>query len=231
MGRAGQLGLCVLDRRGHGNDRAPRLLRRAYRLHPLCHPRQIRRRVGRGHGHFRHPAGHLEPGPVGWLGVHRRTVGPLWLQADNFRRHDHQVQRLPGDGIFPQLCRVFRRRDVSRLRHFRLQAGHPGHADPQLHPPQQLGGVGGLLSDSQHRRLDRPVDRHANAPNGLEICLLHQCRLHLSEFPAAPDLQGTRQGRTARTPRPGQVRSRHREEPVARIPARTQETPPASLSC
>ena len=50
-------------------------------------------------------------------------------------------------------------------------------------PPQQLHGLGHLLPDREHRRLDWPAHRPANAADGLEIRLLHQCRGHLLQLP------------------------------------------------
>jgi len=55
---------------------------------------------------------------------------------------------------------------------------------------------GGILPDGQHRRLDRPPDRAADAPHVLDLRLLHQCRLHLPEFYPVAHLQGARQGGT-----------------------------------
>ena len=107
---------------------------------------------------------------------------------------------LPGHGVVPQLLGVLRRGDAAGHRHGDLQAGRPGHAHQSHQPPQQLDGLGHLLPDREHRRLDRPADRAADAPAGVEIRLLHQRRRDLLQLPAAADLPRAGQGGAPRPP-------------------------------
>ncbi len=69
-------------------------------------------------------------------------------------------------GVVSQLLGLLRGGDAAGHGHGDLQAGRPGHAHQVHQPPQQLDGLGHLLSDREHRRLDRPAHRAAHAPAG-----------------------------------------------------------------
>ncbi len=229
MGLDRQPQLRLLDLRRHGNGRAPGLLRRPRSRDPLRDPPRIHRRPGRDDGHLRHPAPVLEPPPIAHPDLHRRPVRPLWLQRDDLRLDGHQVTRLPGDGVVSQLLGLLRRRHAAGHRHRDLQARRSGHAHQSHQPPQQLDGLGHLLPDRQHRRLDRPAHRPPNAAPVLEIRLLHQRRCHLLQLPPPAHLSRAGQGGAPRPPATPARRQGEAAQPRPRGPGRAEEASPRPL--
>ena len=193
---------------------------------------KIRRRAGRDDGHLRLAAFRLDPDPVGGLDFHRRAVGPLRLQADDLHRHRHPVLRLPADGVgFHSYWGFFAGAMCLAVGTAIFKPGIQGTLIRSCNRRNSSVAWGVFYQTVNIGGWIGPLDRHANAPDGLEIRLLHQCRLHLPEL--RPLLLTYKEpGKEERLARRAQVKAGQvrENEPGFGVAAGTQETPPVSLS-